>query len=1135
MTIELTEEAILENIDELLTISGSIIETYYDMFYNVTPKDVTIQYYDNQGNLEEKIVPNRAKCREVGYSGEQEPEGYQTANVGAIYVQTFQSNGTVVKRVFIKTTATGNTGWIQLLSGDAIEAHNIDPDAHDGFLAKAFGDENVVFNVGDPVADSHAVNLRYVGALGNLNTLNKNDLVGAVNEVEANTKQLEREISSLTSAPIYCVNYGHIDSEGNADLIVEQGAPYYFYDKTPENYTDNSANFRTSSNFGDSQNTWAWGNSGAPFGADLGGGLTGYSYGYHPPNYNQSANGAFSENVGYAGKPIIHTFSPALPAGKYKFSCASNGYTYRLWYTKTNTSNNTSQTVEVSLPSLSTTAWTDVPASGYFTIPSGYVITDIRAEGTSNKGSWGIGPVHLIQYIENTDFENVIYFKVGSDYEEIICSDPKGETFKRQSIEPIPISSALYPDNIYNVMLPREGNAYLTDGNIFRQPNEPQVFTNNYTVNGTVNISSDYIASGFNSTGNGIVTTEKLANGVRPWYIEVAHETDTNGTGTIFGGNGSSEDYIPCVTIDSTTHKYMLYASSNGSSWNLVNGTASSYIVPTSSKEKFRTGWDGTKYYLDIYGYKWSNPTSLGVRFKCNSLSYGNDRYVAVGQSNNGNFNLYSYNGTTWYQGVMPDNSEWRSVAYKDGLFCAVSKDGKVAISTDGAEWSQVANLGGRAIKIIAGTNGFYIINNDSSDSKAKIYKSTKGYSWEIVWQDEVNANRLRDITFGDNKIIAITCSTGYQQSTVNMLTSTDGSNWTSTSITVGSGPNYYEDPRDISVACGDGKIVICKQASTTGIYVKSYNNGTWTDNTLSVTNGLLGFTVTFGDGKFLVTYGDEGSGSVSTYSSALSADGLTWAVTTSSSMTALNQTFQIWPANVIYINEEFFSIWGKTSTDLTRSLSYKKQWISDISVNSTTSIYQADNYLRFGTDASNPSGFYHGSIDLRNTYIHIGNADVWSIRLLQDGDIWVNTRILPLTVQKLVNGSWVGFNDVPIAKVSIEGGIVDTVETLQYNNRSTTIPNSTLPAYVVEAYSNGTEFYRVWSNGFIEQGGYKASVGTGGTTITFVKPFTSANYSIQLTPMANVTSFYGSKTNENVVIYVGSSSANMYWRACGY
>lgn len=103
-------------------------------------------------------------------------------------------------------------------------------------------------------------------------------------------------------------------------------------------------------------------------------------------------------------------------------------------------------------------------------------------------------------------------------------------------------------------------------------------------------------------------------------------------------------------------------------------------------------------------------------------------------------------------------------------------------------------------------------------------------------------------------------------------------------------------------------------------------------------------------------------------------------------------------------------------------------------------------------------------------------------------------------------------------------------------------LSNCTMP-YVCETYSSGCSWYRVWSDGWIEQGGVSSS--TSGGYVTFVKEFTSVNYCALAT---KTTSSLNDYAYINVVEkqltkmrligawsngYSGTYSA--YWYACGY
>lgn len=76
----------------------------------------------------------------------------------------------------------------------------------------------------------------------------------------------------------------------------------------------------------------------------------------------------------------------------------------------------------------------------------------------------------------------------------------------------------------------------------------------------------------------------------------------------------------------------------------------------------------------------------------------------------------------------------------------------------------------------------------------------------------------------------------------------------------------------------------------------------------------------------------------------------------------------------------------------------------------------------------------------------------------------------------------------------------------------------------VIEFYSNGTNWYRVWSDGTIQQGGIRTTTGT----VTFLKPFSNDSYNLTYgntngdgqgvcAQNATATSFYIANNTTNV------------------
>jgi len=93
---------------------------------------------------------------------------------------------------------------------------------------------------------------------------------------------------------------------------------------------------------------------------------------------------------------------------------------------------------------------------------------------------------------------------------------------------------------------------------------------------------------------------------------------------------------------------------------------------------------------------------------------------------------------------------------------------------------------------------------------------------------------------------------------------------------------------------------------------------------------------------------------------------------------------------------------------------------------------------------------------------------------------------------------------------------------------------------YVTKTWSTGTEWYRVWSDGFIEQGGH----GTGGVC-TFSKPFSNTKYTFNVQPSSGYTSHPDwiaayenaprrTTTKTEITWYEGGDQG-WDWRASGY
>ncbi|MGN1125540.1 MAG: phage tail protein [Candidatus Gastranaerophilaceae bacterium] len=110
-------------------------------------------------------------------------------------------------------------------------------------------------------------------------------------------------------------------------------------------------------------------------------------------------------------------------------------------------------------------------------------------------------------------------------------------------------------------------------------------------------------------------------------------------------------------------------------------------------------------------------------------------------------------------------------------------------------------------------------------------------------------------------------------------------------------------------------------------------------------------------------------------------------------------------------------------------------------------------------------------------------------------GNMWLDMSKDPNQLKKYSGTAWEDYEGVLIGNVTIKDNAI-----LSFNQPQVTVRNSL--SYIVETYTNGTSWYRVYSDGWCEQGGqYGVASATG--VYTFLKPFKNTNYTICANPIA--------------------------------
>lgn len=82
--------------------------------------------------------------------------------------------------------------------------------------------------------------------------------------------------------------------------------------------------------------------------------------------------------------------------------------------------------------------------------------------------------------------------------------------------------------------------------------------------------------------------------------------------------------------------------------------------------------------------------------------------------------------------------------------------------------------------------------------------------------------------------------------------------------------------------------------------------------------------------------------------------------------------------------------------------------------------------------------------------------------------------------------------------------------------------------AYVVDSYANGNSWFRVWSDGFIQQGGVTAAFTSNPASIILLKPFRDTYYSLVCTPQ-------GSSNIRGWTTAISSKSSSAFSVCCGW
>lgn len=186
-------------------------------------------------------------------------------------------------------------------------------------------------------------------------------------------------------------------------------------------------------------------------------------------------------------------------------------------------------------------------------------------------------------------------------------------------------------------------------------------------------------------------------------------------------------------------------------------------------------------------------------------ISYGGNKYVAVGQSYEG---AYSTDGITWTKMHMPRHQDWDELAYGNGIFVAFGNElypnrGEyIARSTDGITWVDVTSPFYGSLMAMVYANGQFVVL-----STTEVGFSSDGETWNISQHNLSFIPRV--LAYGGGRFIAF----GSVESN-SWAYSTDGINWTEATATIKKSWN--------AIAYGNGRFVAVASFDNNGAYLNA-------------------------------------------------------------------------------------------------------------------------------------------------------------------------------------------------------------------------------------------------------------------------------------------------------------------------
>ncbi|MDD5772269.1 MAG: hypothetical protein PHX78_02235 [bacterium] len=377
------------------------------------------------------------------------------------------------------------------------------------------------------------------------------------------------------------------------------------------------------------------------------------------------------------------------------------------------------------------------------------------------------------------------------------------------------------------------------------------------------------------------------------------------------------------------------------------------------------------KIFTSTDGISWLD-RSIGVNENFMDVTYGNNKFIAVGGSDTGTV-ITSVDGVNWSIRNLSNNKYLTKITYSDSTFAAVGSSGTgkgndtIFTSVDGFKWlsekltDQNPDLGWQRLGSVHTSSRFKDITYGNNlyvavGSAGKIFTSSDGIKWSP--QSLGVTNDLRNIAYGNSTFVAV-------GNNLTSLISSDGVNWRN------QGPKWWRPYRFNGIAYGNNIFVA---VGSNGI-IRALNSAfEWPQNSKSGTRQNLN-AIACGNNTF-VAVGDFGT-------ILTSVDGIQWVNRISGTSNQLT--------GITYGNNSFVVVgWDReTRSGLILTSPDGIRWMIQN--------FEKDNYFRF-------TGVTYGN----NKFVAAGYGKIFTSG---DGLNWSNPRVVNAFFHSITYG-----NDIFVA-----------------------------------------------------------------------------------------------------------------------